>query len=194
MFIIIPIIIFITYQTIIGNTNLKVLSSPKQVYISINNKDKKIITSGQIIKLNAGTYNIKITKDNFQPYTEKVNIIKNKTNTFVVVLTGLTNSAKKEVKSDLTTEILESWDGKNFSNYNKAIEKNYPIIKILPINNNWYSVALCKSQKYPNDQLKKAVCIKYYKESAIKIAQQYIKSRGYNLDNYEVIYKQIISD
>ncbi len=186
---ILPMTIFL-FQQIVGNSKIKFLTAPSEVYISIDNKDKKLIKTGDIITLKAGNHNIKVTKDNFESYTKKVTTKNNKTITFTVILTGLTDNAKKTVRNDTTDQILEIWSGQQADEYTQTIGEKYPISKILPISNNWYTVTLCDSEKYPDDKNKQAVCITTHKDGAENIATSYIQSEGYKLSDYEVIWSQ----
>jgi len=186
-------LIVLTIYSSIPKSYIKFMVAPNEVTIQIDSKSYKV-KNNDIIKTTPGEHAITISQNEFKPYTENVDIAKNETKNLTVVLIPLTDAASELLKDPLVQGPIESSSAKNRSD-DLSIEKLYnPILSILPIEAKLYIISSCKSMKTPDDITKIALCIEYKKQTDIPDNDlrasilEGIKSRGYNPDDYEIIW------
>ena len=89
---------------------------------------------------------------------------------------------------EVSNKVIEKFTGINLYNQDSKALINYPILKILPINNPYYRVMACNSKHFPNDSEKIAICVIMDDLGYKNDLKNEIINRGYNLDSYEVIW------
>ncbi|MDK2899486.1 MAG: hypothetical protein PWQ10_673 [Patescibacteria group bacterium] len=181
------------YIYIASGTYLKFTVAPQEVYVSIDNKDKKQINNKDSINIEPGKHSITISQDEFKSYTEEIEITKSKTNTILVALTPLTDNARNIMKSKENIKVIEPFEAIITAKNAKIIKENYSIIKDLPVKSFRYQIYGCKSEKYPDDSTKVALCISYTDGNEDDIKQtafNRLEKMGYNPSDYEIIIKE----
>lgn len=172
---------------LIPKTQLLFSVAPHEVTASINGQVRQV-TNGQKINVKPGVYKITISRDQFDSYSLSVTVSEGKTAEVLVALNPQTDAARALLNNQESQDIIQRFTGSQMNNYHQTINSNLPIIKILPIQTNYYYVYPCQSQKYPNDKTKLAVCVDITDSSYEPYVENYIKSKGYDLNNYEVIW------
>jgi len=171
----------------IPKTQLLFSTAPHQVTVSFDGKDRQI-TSGLRLAVKPGTYNIAVSRDQFDSYSLSVTVTANKTAEVLVALDPKTDAAKELLNNKESQDIIQRFNGAKMNNYQQQLNKNFPIISILPIQQRLYYAYACPSQKYPNDNTKMAVCIDITTDEIKPYVATYVQSKGYNLNNFEVIW------
>jgi len=185
------IFIFIVVVIIIVSTTpkTKILFSiaPETANLSINNKAYSI-KNEDTLNFKPGEYSYKLHRDGFEEYSGKIDIKKGEQTELLVALKPITDDAKKLLLNEKSQIILQRFYGLNYSESIKDISKKYPLIDILPIQARLYTISACKSQKYPNDNSKIAICADITTDQLKPYVIKDIVSRGFNINDYELIW------
>jgi len=167
-------------------------TAPEVVYIRINEKKERVVNNGDKIFFKPGNYKIIIYKDEFNPQFEEFTIKNGETKEIVAALKPLTENAKNILLgNDKSIKVLEKSTSIRIDSESEFLEKTYPILKILPIETRNYTILTCSSKKYPDQSNKVALCIDITSASIKDYVEKEIISKGYNLNDYEVIWRDI---
>jgi len=169
-------------------TQFKMVIAPASAYIKIDDGNTKRVKRGDTIKVSPGEHSITVSEDQFESYTLKLTAKENETVELLVALIPLTDEAAAKLSDTESQEIVQRFHGKAFTNETKQIDKEYPILDILPITARLYRVYPCKSQLYPNNPEKVAICVDGSEYGLEPYVEKDIKSRGYDPADYEMIY------
>lgn len=171
-------------------------SRPKgQLTIQVAPADSSITLNGKKTLAGSfdekpGDYTVVASRNGFGSYTKKFSLKKN-TNEYVGVILG-PNSAStinwyKQHPDD--QQLAEVISGKNFSiDVQQQITK-YPIIKYLPFVDQFYRIDYGRSVKSPNNPEAVAIYITFYSQEGKSEALQWIKFKGYDPNQLEIIYQ-----
>lgn len=181
-------IVFAVYYYITPKSYLKIEVAPEQVSLKIDNENSINITNGNTITIKPGDHKLIFSRDEFDSYTINISIKKDESKSVIAVLKALTENAKKLLNNSKSNKVIEKFTGINLYNQDSKALINYPILKILPINNPYYRVMACNSKQFPNDSEKIAICVIMDDLGYKNDLKNEIIHRGYNLDNYEVIW------
>jgi archaellum component FlaF (FlaF/FlaG flagellin family) len=185
LFIIASYIVYLSIPT----TFVKFETAPQQVMVSIDNKGKQAVNNGSTVAVSPGQHNITITQDGFDSYKKTILVGNHSTYDFLVALTATTDSAKNKLLNPTSEAIVERIFDAKMAQQTETLNEKYPILKILPIYARLYEISACPSVKYPKDPTKIALCVgeteAYLKPYVLKD----IRSRGYNPDDYEIIWQ-----
>ena len=159
--------------------------TPSNASLYIN--DKKV---GIKTKITPGTHKASVRQAGFATYDEEIIVTKDETRTVYAVL---------EPNTDETANWYEEHprdDEKRQQIYNKLatidserLFKNFPIKSILPYVGPSGGYRLDYGQG--SNKNTQAVYVRYYTEKGKQLAQDYIKSEGFKLEDYEIIYEQL---
>ena len=149
--------------------------------------DRKVSTSTKVVP---GTYKASVRQEGFTSYDEEITIAKDATYTVYAVLES--NSA--ETASWYTDNPRD--DEKRQQIYNRLatidsdrLFKNFPIKSILPYIGPSGGYRLDYGQG--SNPATQAVYVRYYTEKGKQLAQDFITSQGFKLEDYEIIYEQL---
>lgn len=193
LFLIIPIIIFTIYKENSNKSYIQFYTSPNTVNILIDNTQKKSIKNKDKILLPIGQHTIIVSRNGFESYTRTVTIKTNQLSSFIVILTGITDEAKKEVKNETTTEVKEAWAGQTSNDYSKDILKKYPLIQYLPYSYQSNGLIYKITPEFSTNNLKyikifintcSISSMSQYKTNAL----DWIKSKSINPSDYIIKY------
>lgn len=173
----------LVYQLIPHGT-LKMSVAPDEVTVTINGKERTV-TTGDSIRVDPGELTIEISRDEFDPHTEKLTIKNGETVEILVALFPKTKNAKALLNTEKSDAVIQRVTGRAMEATASQLRKDYPIISSLPIKDKYYTVTICESEKHPNDTTKVAICIELYNLEAKQAAIDDIAERGFNLNNYE---------
>lgn len=181
------IIIFSIVYLLTPRATIKLSVAPDKVFVSVNNINKAY-KNGDSLSIKPGDYSIKVSADGFDTYTTTISIKNHGNKELLVALKPNTDAAKQLLLNDKSQAIMQRFYGKDLINQTDTLVKKYPIINILPINARLYSINLCSSVKFPNDKTKIALCVKEAQDGLDPYVLKDISSRGFNPDDYEIIW------
>ncbi|MDB5162007.1 MAG: hypothetical protein JWM52_515 [Candidatus Saccharibacteria bacterium] len=180
------IVVVIVVIALIPKATLKFSIAPTEATVSINGKEQSI-KNQQSITVAPGEIKIIISRDEFGPYQETVTVKNGDTYEVIGALDPKTDAANRLMETPEALEVLQRVTSKSIQTVTNEQAKKYPLMNELPINDKFYSIIVCGSEKYPNDTSKIAICIKLYDPEAKQSAYDEITSRGYKLEDYEII-------
>lgn len=179
--------IVIVFYAIIPRGTLLLSVAPEEFTITINGKNHNKKT-GEKINVEPGEIKLAISREGFETL-EKTLTVKNREEIEILeALTPKTDEARELLKTEKSQAILQRLRVNETNTEAEDLTKTYPLIKELPINDKYYTVAACPSEKFPNDASKVAICVLLYEPAAKPYVDDDIKARGYDLSKYEVIY------
>jgi len=176
---------------LIPKSYIRLSSAPQKVSITIDGGSAKNTENGSTITVSPGKHIIVISQNEFDSYSEEVNINNGQTYELIVVLNPLTDAAKELLMDSKSRTVVEQLSGKIFNQQTTDMVTNYPILNILPIRARQYLINACPSQKYPDDITKVALCIESNQTGLESYVLKDIESRGYNPADYEIIWPKI---
>lgn len=164
-------------------------TAPNDVTISIDGGGKKSISNGNTVTVSPGTHTVTVSRTQFDSYKKEITLKKGQTSEFLVALNPQTDAARALLRNDASQAVMQRFYGKTFSQQTKAITDNYPLVAALPIQARLYTIYACKSEKYPTDASKIAICVDLYTAGLEPYVLKDITSRGYNPSDYEILWQ-----
>jgi len=181
--------IFLVIYYLIPRSYIKFETAPNNVGVLIDSEDRYSIKNGDTITINPGKHTISVFQDEFITYEKKIDIKNKQTYDFIIALTPITNNAKKLLNNKASDIVLERYYGEIMTKQTEELEKNYPILDVLPLYGRAYEIMACPSVKYPRSSIKLGICINTSEPGIESFARDNIIQHGYNPDDYEIIYK-----
>lgn len=140
--------------------------------------------------LEPGRHTYVASKSGFKTYTISLDTEKGKPTT-INLLPGPNSTAAYQWLGDnpaIQTE-REGLESQNVALIQQALQKNYPILKDLPLDTVNYQIDYGQSVKYPSDPTKIAL---YIVATPVHqdMALQWIKYKGYPPSSFEIIFQQ----
>ena len=169
---------------LIPHGTLKMSVAPDEVTVTINGRERTV-TTGDLIRVDPGELTIKISRDEFEPHTEKVTIKNGETVEILAALFPKTEDAKALLNTEKSDIVIQRVTGRAMEKAASQLRNDYPIISSLPIKDKYYTVTICESEKHPDDTTKIAICIELYDLAAKQAAINDITGRGFDLNDYE---------
>ena len=160
--------------------------APSEATVSINGK-KQEVKNQQSVTVSPGELTIVTSRSEFTDDTQKITIKNGETYNIIVILSAQTDAARKLLDTEESQLVKEQLGGRKVEEAAKEANSKYPILTVLPINDKYYTILPCSSEKYPDDTSKVAVCIKLYDPEARQSALDEITGRGFKLEDYEII-------
>lgn len=164
--------------------------APDGATVSIDGGKRRTVKTGSTLLVVAGKHTYVISKTDFAPQTVTLESGNNQTKELLVALVPQTDDATTQLETAASQAILQRVNGPKMDATIDTINQNYPIVKDLPIYARLYSITSCPSQKYPGDSSKIALCVDVSQDGLEPYVRKDIASRGYNPDDYEIIYSQ----
>lgn len=182
----VAIVVIIIVLALIPKATLTFTIAPTEATVSINGKEQKI-KNQQSITVAPGEQKIIISRDEFGSYEETVTVKNGQTHEVIGALDPQTDAAHRLMETPEAQEVLQRVTAKTIQVVTGNQAEKYPLMNELPIKDKFYSIVVCGSEKYPKDTSKIAICIKLYDLEAKQSALDDIESRGYKLEDYEII-------
>lgn len=183
----IAIVIGIIVYALIPKATLLMSVAPEDVTVTINGDTHKVKT-GDVITVAPGTLDVSISRDEFDTYTQKVTVKNGEQVEILQALNPKTDAAKALLQTEKSQAIIQRITGNSMKVATDKLTKDFPIISVLPINDKFYTIAVCDSKKYPNDKTKVAICVSLYDMEAKQSAIDDVVRRGFNLNDYETYF------
>lgn len=156
--------------------------------------DSKISRDGgqaskKTVYLSPGEHSFTASRQDFTSDTETLNATLKGPNTVYLAPTPKSPAGQQWVTAHPDLEKKrEYYAGINQDRVQKLLNQTYPIVKDLPVDTVNFTITYGPSKKYPTDPSKIALYV-----SAIPanqpLAIHWIKYKGYNPNNYEIIYQ-----
>lgn len=182
----IVIVIIVIINAVTPRATLVFSLAPSEATVSINGK-KQEIKNQQSVTVSPGELTVITSRSEFADDTQKITIKNGETYNIIVILSAQTEAALKLLQTPESQQIMEQRTGRQVQEATEKANDAYPILTVLPINDKYYTILPCSSEKYPNDATKVAVCIKLYDLEARQSALDEITNRGFKLEDYEII-------
>jgi len=181
------VIIRIINQPITTGVNISAVPSDSEVYI-----DGKRVGSG-INTTKPGTHIIEVRHNNFETKTTQIKSIDNQIILVPIALSANTDAGKTWEKNNQNAYLaLQGIGDKQYDNSANALEKAYPIVKKLPLDNSpLFRIDYGVSIKYPNDPTRTALYISSDNPTDKFSAIKNIYDLGFDPSDYEIIFKGI---
>ncbi|MFY9228239.1 MAG: PEGA domain-containing protein [Candidatus Microsaccharimonas sp.] len=180
------IVIIVIINAITPRATIIFSLAPSEATVSINGK-KQGIKNQQSVTVSPGELTIITSRSEFADDTQKITIKNGETYNIIVILSAQTDAARALLQTPESQQVMEQRTGRELQKATEQANEKYPILGVLPINDKYYTILPCSSEKYPDDTSKVAVCIKLYNPEARQSALDEITSRGFKLEDYEII-------
>lgn len=167
------------------NATIIIQFAPKSARAFINHKQAR-----ETNRVAPGEYTITVTRDGFDSYEEKISLTKDSERIIYAVLTPNTDETRfwyENNKED--ANLRERIFFRDFSTGSEDAEKKFPIMKDLPFigPKRIYRIDYGKGSKEGTQ----ALYITYYSSDAKQMALDWIKEKGYSIEDYEIFYKEL---
>jgi hypothetical protein len=168
-----------------GNSFADIAVTPAGSQVKV---DGKGIKAGKI-RVKAGTHNVYVSHDGFSIQSQDFVVGQNETRFVGFVLVSNSPETKDWYKTHpKDQQMSESIASRNFDQGSSDIKKRYPIVAELPFIDQLYRVDYGVSQKATNDPTAIALYVTYYSQKGRLQALQWLKFKGVDSNNTEVIY------
>lgn len=173
----------------IYDAKIDLLIAPSSTTIKIDGKDYK---NGKH-DISSGKHTIELSKDGFQSQQEEIEIKSGETFIYYNYLLGLDSFTNwyetHEDDSLLLESIIPALSEKNL----KSLQNKYPLIKQLPINEEYYSKNYSILTKYSisykiDSENQIVIIVTYHTDNSKTAALEKITSLGFNTDDYQIEY------
>lgn len=175
------------YDLITPKAYVEFAVAPEEVTVLLNGSNKSV-KNGDKIRVSPGDYKVIVSRDGFDSYTKDFSIKNRETTELLVALKPQTKEAEQLLLNDASQAIMQRFYGKIYRTQEQDTLNKYPITGILPLQARLYSISVCRSQKYPDDITKIALCVKESQPNLQPYVLKDISSRGYNPKDYEIIW------
>jgi len=183
-------VIWAIVYALIPRSHLTLYLAPEQGTLTIDGNANSV-SNGQVIEVAPGVHTIIFSRSEFSSQSQTITATNGQTSDFVAVLAPLTDAAKQLLQTPGAQSVIERYTGLQETKYTNTLTNNYPIVNILPINARFYTINTCPSVKYPNDPSKIALCVKVTQNGLEQYVDKDILSRGYNPNDYEIIFNNV---
>ncbi len=178
--------ITITYL-LMPRATLLLSVAPEEFTVSVYGKEHTKKT-GDTLKVSPGDVIVTISHEGFTTLTKKITIKNGETVEILEALVAQTEDARKLLATEKSQAIIQRIQAAKTKEVVDDTLKNYPIMSVLPIKDKYYTIEPCASREFPKDTSKIAICVNLYNLEAKPSSIEDVKSRGYNLDDYETYF------
>lgn len=180
------VIVGLVIYNLIPRSTIVFAVAPEEVTVVING-DERTIQNGQSITVAPGEIILEIKRDEFEPAGETFVIENRETREVLIALEPLTEAARELLLNDGSQLVIQRIGGKRVEAGAAQLAEKYPIINDLPINERFYTITMCDSEREDAESGDLAVCIKLFELQARQSALNDIERLGYSLEDYEII-------
>jgi hypothetical protein len=187
----IGLILWLVIYLVTPRATITLILAPEEGYVSIDSGAKQPVKTKDSLSIKPGKHKIEFSRDEFDSFSKDITIDNKQTLEVVLILNPTTNAAKALVATPGSEDAIQRSEGEKLLTESAQLEKNYPILSILPIEARLYVINSCKSVKYPKDKTKIALCVDVAQDGLKKYVYKDIQSHGYNPADYEIIFRNI---
>jgi|ETNmetMinimDraft_21_1059911.scaffolds.fasta_scaffold01573_3 hypothetical protein len=160
--------------------------APQEIVVVING-DEHEITNGDEVTVAPGEVVLELKQDEFDSTGETFVIENGETREILVALNPQTADAESLLQNRESQIIIERIGGRAVLQGAQQLREQYPIITELPINERFYTVRTCESEREDANPDDIAICVQLYTLEARQSALNDIERRGFALEDYEII-------
>ena len=152
--------------------------------------DGKGVKSG-LLAVAPGNHKIIVSRPGFSTQTENISL-ELKEQRFVGIGLLPNSPETRSWYRDHPDEqlILESISSRSFDQFSEDIVKKVPLVAELPFIDQLYRIDYGASRQQPSNPSAVAIYVKYYSQSGKQQAIDWIKFKGYDPANLEIIYEK----
>lgn len=184
----IALITFLVIYSITPRSTIALLLAPEEGFIAIDGGSKQPVENKQNLNVTPGKHTVEFSHSEFDSFSKEITIANKQTLEVIIILNPLTDAARQLLLTPGADEVIQRFTGEKMIKETDQLNKDYPILSILPIEARLYVVNACNSIKYPNNATKVALCADVYQEGLEPFVFKDITSRGYNPADYEIIF------
>ena len=185
MFLLLAISIFITSKDNSKTSIVQVEVAPRDSKITINNKG---VREGEN-KVEPGAYLVVFSREGFNQVEKKITVKKGESVYVADVLVPNSPETTDWYTSNLEdAKRAEGISSKNFDARADSLSENFPLLRFLPQSFKYFSISYGSSINNPDDRYSAAVYIKAAFPEDRQAALKWIRERGYNPTDYEIIF------
>ncbi len=173
-------------QTKNNTGSLDLVVVPSDTTVTLDDKTK---LSPGTLSLAAGKHKLLLTRNGFASQTVSLTIVAKKSTTAAYKLDTTDQNGTDYLR--LHPEEVAAYEGAAGAAIEKdgaEIERNNPLINLLPYSGSSFTIDVGESEKNPNDPKAVAIYIQSDDEASQTKAINWIKAQGYNPSAYEIIY------
>ena len=160
--------------------------APQVITVVVNGKEQSV-TNGDQITVAPGEIILELKQDGFDATGETFVIENGETREILVALNPQTAAAEALLQNRESQIIIERIGGRDVVQGAEQLRERYPIIAELPINERFYTIRTCESEREEAQPGDIAICVQLYTLEARQSALNDIERRGFSLDDYEII-------
>lgn len=148
------------------------------------------VTSNGKVGVTPGKHTVKAKRSGFDDKSIDVDVKTGETKTVQFLMTPNSDEGRQWLRDHPNEAYqFEGAQGKEFDQTSATITADNPLIAHLPEIHPTWRVDYGQSQKQPDNEKAVAIIITYGNDYAKQSALDWIKSKGFNPDDYEIIYK-----
>ena len=169
-------------------------SGQAKIDIKVIPEDSSVTMDGLPIKqggsyIKPGTHKFIARKSGFDDAVLSASVQKKETRDIILLPNPASTEAKQWLAAHPDTQRQrEALESANVALVQKYLKDHYPILAHLPLDTIHYTIDYGKSQKYPYDPTKIALYVTAVPQFR-DMALQWIKFRGYDPSNFEIVYQ-----
>ncbi len=175
--------------SLIPRSTISLALAPEEGFISIDGGSKQSVKNKQTLDVTPGKHTVKFSRDEFDSFSKDITVANKQTLEVIIALNPLTDAAKQLLLTPDAQEVIQRFVGEKMTKATDQLNKDYPILSILPIQARLYVVNPCQSANHPSDPTKLALCVDVSQPGLEPYVYKDITSRGYNPADYEIIFK-----
>ena len=158
--------------------------------INVTLDGSKVASSGKV-SVKPGEHTIGAVRSGFEDKTEKVTVVDGETKTVEITMTPNSEEGYQWAANhvNLFTQ-YEIEQGAAYDADSTSIAEKYPLIQYLPKLQKEWRVDYGVSEAHPDNPTAIAIIITAGSDPAKTVAEDWIKSLGFNLSDYEIIYQE----
>ena len=179
-------IIGLVVYALIPRATIVFAVAPQEITVVINGNEHTV-KNGDSVNVAPGEITLELKRDEFESYGETFVLENGETREVLAALEPLTEAARQLLLNNGSQIIIERIGANAVEQGAEALEAEYPILLDLPINERFYTILICESERKDAKQGDLAVCVRLYEPQARQAALNTIERRGYSLDDYEII-------
>lgn len=168
-----------------GMAKISVYLSPPDADVTMDGRQ----LSAKTVYVSPGNHTFTASRQDFTADTESISATPKGPNDVYLAPTPSGVAGQAWVSANQSQEITRQYyAGINQTRLQSLLSKKYPLVKYLPVDTVNFSISYGVSQKYPNDPTKIAIYVTALQANQ-PLAVHWIKYKGFDPNNYEIIYE-----
>ncbi|MEP7204839.1 MAG: hypothetical protein ABI716_01440 [Candidatus Saccharibacteria bacterium] len=183
----IGLVIFSLVYLLTPRATLNLALAPESAFMTIDGGTKQAVMNKQQISISPGKHSLEFSRSEFDSLSKNITIDNKQTVDIIAALTPQTEAAYQLMRTPAAEEVIQMSANEKAKKAVDQLNKDYPILSVLPINARLYTINSCPSLKYPNNPTKIALCVDAYHSGLEPYIDKDITSRGFKPSDYEIL-------